>query len=294
MTHGALRLPEQVKTYPTLNAAFLRGAPAVGGTWYLYRAADLQTFGGRGWLAIAAIRELQEPYRTWRSVRQLHSKGQEMGLWVIDGGERLRIHSLAKAAAALACGRLEGRPVYLPIEALTAGVQSIRAHFYASFEEGRVGETPLSRQALAERTGVSPRAQRLYDALLGRDERANLLITDQLWTPAHVQEARWRYGASVFPFVDRQGRRGPAGATYIAIQLASTREAVHQTAPHGRQKKANAILVKEPARVTGDAFRAMYHGSTKAAERALRSHPGIAHYVLEGTEGAANLWGLVT
>lgn len=290
----ALQLPTAVKTYPSLNVAFLTRAPAVGATWYLYRAADLQTFGGRGWLAIAAIRELQEPYRTWRGVRGLHSKGQEMGLWAIDGGERLRIHSLAKAATALACSRLEGRPVFIPTAALLAGVQAVRAHFYASFEEGRAGETPLSRQALAELTGVSPRAQRLYDALLGRDERANVVVTAVEWRPENLQEAAWQHGANVFPFVDRQGRRGPAGTRYIAYRLPSTRAAVHQTAPHGRQKKANATLVIEPERVTGDAFRAMYHGSTKAAERALRSHPGIAHYVLEGTEGGANLWGLVT
>ena len=114
MTHGALRLPEQVKTYPTVNIAFLRKAPAVGACWYLYRAADLATYGGQGWLELAAVRDLQEPYRTWRSVRQLHNRGETIGIWQLDGGERLRLFGLAKTAAALGAGRLSGRLSIFP------------------------------------------------------------------------------------------------------------------------------------------------------------------------------------
>ena len=169
----------------------------------------------------------------------------------------------------------------------------MRAHFFASYDSGRAAEGPLSRTALAKATGVPPSTQRLYDALLGRDERVNVVVTAVPWAPENLQEAAWKHGPNLFPFTDYTGRRGPAGQKYIAYQLPSTRALVHKQAPRGRQKKANATLVTEPARVTGVDF-ALYHHSVAAAARAARNHPGAAHYLLEGSDAGANIWSLVT
>lgn len=279
-------LPQLVKSYPTLNVALYHAGPAAGRVWYLARAYDE---AGRGWLFVEELRALltdeASPWRvyTWRRLRQLLGQGERLGLWQRDELGRLWLHGPAKVANELGCGRLRGRPVYLPTSGLLEGIALVRAHFYASYEDGRPEPAPMSRAALQSLTGIPERTQREYDELLGRESQINIVVTDEAYTQAARQEAAYERGHALC-FVDWTGRRGgDERAEYLALRLPSTRERCLSQAPKGRQRKHNARinLVTNPALGNAANVVQVYHSGAEAAAAAFNRNPEHVHYYPE-------------
>lgn len=294
---ASVALPKLVKVYPTLNLAFYQAGPAAGRLWYLMRAYDEAIHSGRGWLPVNTLYTLfgrgngsGQPGGPWgiygrRRLRQLLGEGEELGLWHRDRRGRLWLHAPHNVSEALGCGKLGGRPVYLPTAGLLGGIKLVRAHFYASWESGRRHDAPTSRATLEAVTGVPERTQRHYDQLLGRQSQTNIVVTDVAYTPESRQDATWHNGRNVLCFVDWKGKRGgEKRAEYIARRLPSTRDRCHEPAPKGRLRKHNRriTLVKNTAPGHAAEVVQVYHSSGQAAAAAFNRAPELVHFYPDG------------
>lgn len=234
-----------VTVYPSLLLAILKqNQEAAGRIYLLLRHLDT---AGRGWLPVAEIRaqlaRKGAPLNVvgWRRLRQIFHQGEGI-FWERDDQGRLWLRSALKIALKLACPRLQGKRVALPLTALLGGIGTVRAHFYASFHSGRKHDNPISRETLETVTGVCPRTQRAYDRVARVQRQRNIAVG-----PRHsaitAEEQTWQRGRGVFTFVDSQGKQGPKNRHYVAWRLPNSYRAPHAPRARGRQKKINQQLV---------------------------------------------------
>ena len=239
-----------VKLYPDIGLGMLRQEmTASGRLWMMLRYLDKD---GRGVLRIANTTSTLTPKSSKlrlcgkRQLRNLLHDGEGV-FWTRDK-ERVWLHSAAKVAYALAVEGLKGRPVALPVAALTDGIGAFRAHLYAAFHSGRMKVTPQGRQTapiardtLAGLSGVGRSSQRNYEARVGLTVRANFAV-GQVVTKENQEKQAWQQGQACFELKDYRGQQGKKGKSYLAWQLPNSYSGQHQTRPKGRQKRINCEL----------------------------------------------------
>jgi hypothetical protein len=276
--------------YPSLALAMLRaGETAAGRLWLLLRYLD---GNGRGCLELARIRPLltkqDSPIRLCgqRQLRALLRQGN--GLFWQRDKRHLWLAGAVKVAAGLGVARLRGQPIALPLAVLTQPIGLVRAHLYASFHSGRMGEAgtagPISRAALTAVSGVSRRTQHAYERRAGVQARSNFALGPLLSRQA-VEESVWRHGGAAFVLTDRKGKQGKPGRRYLAWRLPNSYSGPHIRLGRGRQRHFNRQLAD--LRRNGDAgngrwlemsVRRRYAVSGALAARCLRRRPGAWVY----------------
>lgn len=231
-----------IRLYPTLAMAILKGelvAPAR--VWLLCKLLDEV---GCGWMALTAVRHAftcpQSEYRLCgkRQLRNLLHAGE--GIFWQREGERLWLRSVQKVASELAVPRLTGLPIKLPVQTLLGSMQTVRAHFYASFHSGRT-ESPIARETLTAVSGLSADSQRRYEKVADIQTITNYAI-GKYATQENKEVTYGRYGHAAFALTDQKGKQGTAGKTYMAWQLPNSYRAIHLTTHKGNQRRINSQL----------------------------------------------------
>ena len=232
-----------VTLHPTIVLAILRQhleAPAR--IYFLLRAIDQ---AGQGWLDVEDVRrqltEKASPLKVcgWKRLRQLLKQGEGI-FWQRDSRDRLWLKGAHRIAYTLDCGRLQGFPVELPLEALLGGIQAVRAAFYGSFHAGRDAK-PISRETLSQLSGVPERTQRAYDRVAQIKRQRNIAIGEH-YSQENVQDRAWKQGRAVFHFVDVRGRQGRKNREYVAWHLPNSYQATYQRRSRGSRKRLNHKL----------------------------------------------------
>lgn len=233
----------EVKLHASLGLGMLRRKKVASGRlWLLMRALDKN---GRGWLALAEIRRAFSgpqaflPLCSPRHLRNLLDQGE--GIFWQRESDRLWLRSVPRTAAALGVERLDGRPVALPLSALTASIGQVRAHLYAAFHSARKNPQPISRAALRRLSRVSPRSQQNYEKRARVRKQKNYATGPKIQS-ARAQELAWGLGSACFPWRDHQGIHGSTAATYIAWQLPNSYVGPHEQRPNGNRKRFNQQL----------------------------------------------------
>ncbi len=254
---------QTITVLPTMASAFQKQAcVAEARLWYLCRLVDS---AGRGWLDIADIRahfahrESELRIAGWRRVRQLLQRGKGV-FWQQDNRGRVWLNSAEKVAAKLDITRLSGRPVQLPVTALTANLRTAKAHLYATFHSGR-DTAPISRHTLSAVTGVPERTQRSYDALASVPRQSNVAVGAIATADTRHEHFAQRPGA--FELIDHKGKQGPAGTRYQAWRLPNSYGRLHKTCLTGHQKRINRRL----RRIDLANQRAQGNGATNSKQR---------------------------
>lgn len=182
----------------------------------------------------------------WRQLRNLLRQGE--GIFWHRDKERIWLHSLAKTAKALGVTRLTGKPVKMPVSALTGTIGDTRAHLYAAFHSSHTADkntnSPISRHTLAILSGVGATSQRHYEAKTKVRAQANYAVGDvcQGADDEKGKERAWQVGRALFRLRDINGRHGKAGRMYWAWRLPNSYAGPHQKAPKGRQRRVNREL----------------------------------------------------
>ena len=279
---------ESIKLYPTLALAMLReGQVAAGRIWLLLRHLDEL---GQGWGDVTEARAIfsdkQSPLRIcgWRQLRKLLAAGE--GIFWQRMGERLWLRSVSKVAAGLGIGRLEGKPVALPISILTEAMGTVRAHFYASFHSGRDGKRPIARQTLQQLSGICAHTQRDYEKRAQVQKQRNFVIGPKAGS-AQAENVAWQQGSACFTVTDHQGQFGKPGVSYLAWQLPNSYCGPHAQQSRGGQKRLNRELVDLRIQGTAGNGRFMeakrYYGDGQLAAKAFnRGKTGIYWREREG------------
>jgi hypothetical protein len=282
-------LRERVKTYPTINRAFLARDPhnhkrtlaAVGRLYYLLRAIDTQ---GAGKLALHEARELitHETGMTRRNLRGILRQGHGLTWRVAD--DCIYLSSPARVALALDCGSLRGRPVYIPIADLCEGIQQVRAAFFATYHGGRRETMPMTRQTIRALTGVPERTQQIYDRVAKTAVKTNIASAGELATKENRQRRAWENGRASFVFTDYRGVNFRKGAAVMAWRLPNSYDAIYEQAPKGRQRKHNQKINLVIKRQQGNdsAIVKTYHPTARIAARFAADDPGHDHYYPTG------------
>jgi hypothetical protein len=263
-----------------------RRLEASGRVWLLLQYLDEK---GSGRLTVEAARQqLTGPDSelricNWRNLRGLLQRGEGI-FWQRDGAGCIWLRGAGKVAVTLAAGRLQGRPVELPLTALLGGVGGLRAHFYASFHSSRKNSTPISRTTLAKLTHVPARTQRTYERRTGVTNRPNVAV-GEAYTTQKMQERAWQHGRAVFVWIDYRGRQGPPNYAYIAWRLPNSYTGCHAQRPKGRQRKINRQidLVKTVAQGNGRPVRRLFYRNGAAAGKGYNRNAGHDAYWLDGT-----------
>jgi len=303
-------IPRTITAYPTLlNAIHKSQMIPAGRVYLLLRAYDQE---GRGIVRIDDIRRLLTAKGSrwrclgWRRLRQILRDGEGI-FWNRYVKGRIWLQSPARIAAKLDCGRFRGDNIKLPVKPLLASIQSVRAHFFASFESGRREDTPISQAALATITGVPARTQRDYNKLLKRTAKKNITVTGLPFTPENIQNIAYEKQRSVFRFKDWTGKLfNHPGESYLAYRIADYRSRCHKVASRGRIRKINKAIqpsAKLSPGNNGKHYRT-YHPSIDAAGAAYNRESDRDHYyptkggIIPNTsrksrlEGV-NLWGVI-
>ncbi|MCB0032773.1 MAG: hypothetical protein KDE51_02040, partial [Anaerolineales bacterium] len=246
-----------VKVYPALAIGMLKQeyAPQAR-VYYLLRHLD---HVGQGWLAVDDIREQltaqasllrianrkTSPTNAWRSLRGILNDGEGV-FWERDDYGRLWLYGAAKIAVTLACGRLTGYPVHVPVKQFLGGIKRVRAHLYATFHTGREKDPtkhgpahrPISQATLRELTGVPEATQRRYNKV-AKVRRYKHYATGRKFDPEQHKEALYERWGNAFKFTDYKGKQGAVGASYLAHRLPNSYTTKTLQASKGRQEKIN-------------------------------------------------------
>lgn len=270
------RLVATVRHYSSLGVgALAAGETAALRVWLACRHVDGV---GRGWLEVAWLRQQVTgkgaPLKlcSWRRLRQILQGGNgRFWRWEDD---RLWLHGAARVAAALGVTQFTGRPVDLPLTALTGGIGAFRAHLYAAWHSGRRASTPIARATQQAHLYVPERSQRRYCQQLHLKRQRHFAI-GKPYNKERMEEKAWGRGAAAFEFVDSQGALGRRNGRYVAWQLPNSYGRRHQASRMGRQKKLQrqlTDLVNQGARGNGEkVVRRLYHPNGKAAARAAHN-----------------------
>ncbi|MCI0579744.1 MAG: hypothetical protein L0332_24415 [Chloroflexi bacterium] len=233
-----------IRHYPTLGTAALQAGEAP--CYRLWLACHALDPTGRGWLSTETVQQRlageESDLRLCgrRRLRQLLRQG-EGRFWHEDDQGRLWLAGMARLTAVLGVDRLAGRPVELPLAALTGGVGVFRAHLYAAWHSGRKLANPISRETQEALIGVPARTQRHYGQVAGVSSKRNLAVGDR-YDEEVMEQRAWQRGRAVFEFVDVQGRQGPKNRHYVAWRLPNSYQGPHRQATRGRQRKVNRRL----------------------------------------------------
>ncbi len=269
-----LEPPPYLKVYPSVAQGMVReGHTAAGRIWLLLRCWDKN---GRGWFTEAEAQRFftsknisaeprnqniehgiqntrsSIPHPTYlfgqRQWRNLVKKGTGI-FWRRENG-RLWLNSVSKTAAALGIWQLTGRPVQIPITALTGKISTVRAHLYATFHSSRAvtcsgkqpqQPQPIARETLTAQFNISPRTQRSYERKARVKSHKNYAIGKKE-SAENAKEAAWQHGLATFSLTDHLGKNGRSRATYLAWQLPNHYFGPHQPACRGQQKRINREL----------------------------------------------------
>ena len=283
-----------IKLYPSLITALEQGQAAQLRLWLALRHLDPR---GRGWLRLAAIKDqlldLMD-VKTWRRLRQILGGGD--GVWWERCGERIWLRGAARVAAGLGLARLDGRPIALPVQALS-NIGEFKAAVYAAWHGGRKSENPISRQAIKELTGIPERTQRHYDRLSGTKRITNY-ATGERNNEQTAERAAWEHGRAAFVLTDYKGKQGRKGGRYNAWRLPNSYQIKLERANKGRQRKINAKLaadlVTNGARGNGGSgIDRLFHPDGKQAARAAQRQPGQDAFWPTFQGKAGQHWGVL-
>jgi hypothetical protein len=295
-----------VRSYPDLSlAALSAGEASTYRVWLLARHLR-----GDGWVDVGELKDALtapgSPLRTFTSrqrVGQLIAQGERIGYWRLErGGRRLRYLGAAALARRLGVDRLSGRPVYLPLSAVTGGTAALKAGLYASFHAGRTEEggegRPISRDVLQAVTGQSRTTLWRYERAAGVAKRRNIVVT-RPHSRAAAEEAAWRHGQAAFAFYDATGQHGRPGRFYLARTLPNSYRSALEQAPRGRLRKTNRSLKScHPcglwARGAGRRFERLFHSDGGAAGKAFDRDPERpAFWPLGRARSGSGLWAAI-
>ena len=290
-----------VTLHPTVVLAILRQhleAPAR--IYFLLRAIDQ---AGQGWLDVEDVRrqltEKASPLKVcgWKRLRQLLKQGEGI-FWHRDSRDRLWLKGAHRIAYTLDCGRLQGFPIELPLEALLGGIQAVRAAFYGSFHAGRDAK-PISRETLSQLSGVPERTQRAYDHVAQIKRQANIAIGER-YSHENVQDRAWKQGRAVFHFVDVRGRQGPKNREYVAWHLPNSYQATYQRRSRGSRKRLNHKLADLLMKgITGNDERVVEkvffsNGAVAAKQYNRDPHKDAYWQQIRPTRSGDGLWHVMT
>ncbi len=288
---------DTVKHYPSLGIAALQAEAATTyRLWLLCRYLDID---GRGWLPISEIRQqftgtdARLKLCTWRRLRQLLGQGQGQ-FWQWDKvRQRLWLFGTARTAVHLNLPRLTGKPVALPIKAITQNIGDFKAHLYAAWHSGRKVNNPISREVQQNLTGIPERSQRHYCRVAKLNRQTNIAIGNKK-NPEEVQKQAWQRGRALFEFTDHQGWQGRKGVSYTAWQLPNSYTGPHQQAPKGRMRKINRKLkdlVNQEAQGNGgEKIEKRYFANGKTAVRGLKKQRGEVYWPMMSVSRQSQLW----
>jgi len=296
-------MPETVRAYPSLLAAAMRDGRAPEMRVYLMLKAFDQT--GRGVVpvgdVITLLTDASSPYRVCgrRRLRGILADGEGV-FWTrskkTDAKREtyidIYLRSPARVAVVLSIGRMKGRPVLLPIDDLTGGIQATRAAFLAAWHEGRADDdgraNPISQATIEQMTGISAPSQWRYKVVAGIHARRNIAISPMAWRAEHRQDEAYRRGG-VFRFTDHKGRRGKRGRKYIAWAIPCTYTTNLSPAPKGRLQKINRaidlVIDGKPKGTQGndrDEVIELYHHDGARAAKLYDRNPEHDRYIYEG------------
>ena len=262
---------------------------ADGRLWLLLRALDEN---GRGvWTRRAAYDALTRddaPHRlcSERQLRKLLERGEGL-FWHQDAQKRIWLYSQAKVAAALAIGRLQHKPVALPVSILCQPIGDVRAHLYASFHSTRSGgdkpAMPISRQTLTALSGICPRTQQAYEAR-AKVKATACIAVGAVQSPAlsgavvSGEEEMWKNGRAGFALRDHHGQQGERGKVYYAHRLPNKYSGPHAAASgHGR-RRLNRQLADLRQKGAGN--------GQQAASQESDGQSWLRQYAANGADGA--------
>lgn len=292
--------PSELRHYPSLGVAALdrRQAP-VYRVWLACRGLD---GAGCGWLDEGGVRRALSGEGSalrlcgWRRLRQILQQGHGR-FWTWDRAQgRLWLHGAARVAAALRVTRLSGRPVALPVAALTQGIGVFKAHLFAAWHSGRRRGNPITRKKQAQLTGVPMRTQRAYCAAAGVRRRSNIAIGPR-YGKAVAEQTAWQRGTAVFTFVDGRGRLGSPGTRYVAWHLPASHAGPHTQLARGRVRKINRKLqdlVHQGSRGNGsEQIERLYYANGAQAGTAVNQQRRSDIYWPTGRQQGCQLWAAI-
>lgn len=274
-----------VKHYPSIGVATLKKEEAaIYRVWLMCRYLDPH---GRGWLLVTELREKitnqdsEFGLFSWRRLRQVLGEGHGR-FWTWDKvNGRLWLFGAAQLAANLDVSRLSGKPVALPIKAITKSIGEFKAHLYAAWHSGRRQTNPISREVQKTITGVPERTQRQYCRVAKISRHTNIAIGSK-YTQEEAEKQAWRRGQASFIFTDHNGNHGRKGTSYTAWHLPNSYISPHQQTTNGRMRKINQklnVLVHKGARGNGsEKVEKTYFANGKDAARALNRGLGKEIY----------------
>ncbi|KAA3656635.1 MAG: hypothetical protein DWQ04_30565 [Chloroflexi bacterium] len=291
---------QTVKLYPDIARGMLRQEQAAAGRlWLLCRSLD---GAGQGWFRIANLRRTLTTDTSslrvcgWRQLRNLLNQGNGI-FWTRDK-ERIWLKSAAHVAANLRVEKLTGKPVSVPVKALTGKIGQVRAQLYAAFHSGRARAAqrqPIARDTLAELTGVGRRTQLAYESLTGMAVQHNYAIGAP-YSAETAEKHAWHQGQATFVFQDSHGTQGRPGRSYIAWQLPNSYGGCHPHVAKGRQRRINRkladLVTKGAPGNNKERFPKRYYPDGKQAVKTASRHPEWAVYWWRqrAGNGRSDLW----
>ena len=275
---AAPTIPKTVKAYPSLLTAFYKAELApVGRVYQIMRAIDA---GGRGWLDLAQLRTmLTDKKSPWhicgkRYFRMIMRRGNGVTWQLTDNG-RVRYMAPGKILTALGAGRLQGKPVLLPVKAaLLSSIQPFKAYILEAWHAGRREGNPISQHAIRAATAIPEATQRTYNKKNGVTCHRNDAI-GQRETKESKQGAAFKHGHNGQIFTDWVGKMGTEGARYLSWRMPNSYETHIQQTAKGRQKKINnsIVLVNKQARGKNESVGKLYYQDSGAAGSSYNRNP---------------------
>ena len=184
-------------------------------------------------------------------------------------------------AANLHVKQLVGKPVALPLSAITGGIGNFKAHLYGAWHSGRREDKPISRKVQESLTGVPKRTQRHYCHVADIGCQSNIAIGERRSSET-IEQAAWQYGRATFSFMDYEGRQGRKGNTYVAWRLPNSYSNLHQQTSIGRMRKINwklhDLVTKGAQGNEQTKVEKLYYANGKEAARAVSRGKGEEAY----------------
>lgn len=285
---------QTVRCYPSIALAAMRERrEASFRIWQLGRLFDPN---GAGWIAESDLKKAlcdeSSPHFcfTWRRARQLFILG-EGTFWDRSDG-RLWLYGAACVARNLSVERLEGKPVNVPIKALTGSIKQVRAAFMDAFHSGRKRQNPISRETLRNLSSWAESTQRGHDETAGIQAQGNLAISGEVFSAETLREAIWQRKGGVFEFYDNNSKQ-----LTLAWRLPNTYTGSLTRARRGRNRKINQQLkldlvdYAESGGTGGNGLIRLFHknGAT-AAKSVCRNGGQDAYWQCETSRGGAGVW----
>lgn len=256
-----------------ITAAFQCRQTSILRLYYLFRYLDTPGSGhlDENWVR-NQLTAAESTYRICGRKRfgQLLNSGMEL-FWTMSNG-RIWLRSLPKVLDSLGVTRLHFRSVDMPLNSLLNSMSKTNAHLYATIHSGRNRDTPISRAAITELTGIPKTTQIQYEKTAGIGKTLNYAIGSQFNHKRH-EEIAWQRGTAVFTLTDYLGLQGIPGAKYIAWQMPNSYRKLYTYRSRSRRKRINnklgLVIHREPGnRFVGDRF--YYADGKHAAEVANR------------------------